>query len=535
MSLAVRTDEFEVTNFSPPQDLESLRTSDVSHHFDVVIIGFGPTGATLANLLGLTGVRTLLLDRAKGSCALPRAVHFDGEVMRVFQTIGVSDRIAKCAIVNAGMRFVNKDTEALLLDWSRPQEIGEHGWYPSYRFHQPDLERELHNNLIKFPSVEIRTGCEAQVIREEKEAVHVHYEELDSKNHVVVSGKFVVGCEGTHSLTRKLIGEAQETPIEDYGYNQPWLVVDVILHREKPELSDYTIQYCHSESPVTSARGPGLRRRWEFALTEQGRDQPIDEPFIWEQLSPWLDPEEAILERFAVYEFHSSIALNWRKDRLFVAGDAAHQTPPFLGQGMCAGIRDAANLAWKLALSLKGNTNPSVLDSYEQERIDHVRSYITTAIDLGQLINRNNNTDLYEKLNAPDGKMKSIAPTLGKGLAIQENTHVGSICPQPTLTRVGDHPTFLDDHCGYAPNLLIDSKGAEELSDEQSAVLNRYESAGLCVVNSDSEPHVAALLKQLQLNALLTRPDRYILASSTNSSELQTMLDQVPLVMPAYP
>ena len=502
-------------------------------HFDVVIIGFGPTGATLANLLGLAGVSTLLMDREKQSCTLPRAVHFDGEVMRVFQTIGIGEQLVKRLRVNAGMRFVNKDTGMLLLDWPRPQEICEHAWYPSYRFHQPELEYELHENLNRFTSVEIRRGCEAQEIHEQEESVEILYEDLESGEHYSVSGKFVVGCEGARSLIRKLICELPEDTIEDFGYNQPWLVVDVMLHEKKPELSDYTIQYCHPENPVTCARGPGLRRRWEFALTDNERHQPVNEALVWDRLRPWLNQEEAQLERYAVYEFHSTLALKWRKNRLFIAGDTAHQTPPFMGQGMCAGIRDAANLAWKLTLSLTRNPDPQLLDSYEQERIDHVRSYITTAINLGLLINSNSEQDLFEKLNSPDGKMKSIVPKLGKGLTVQENSQVGTICPQPTLTHVSDQPILLDDHCGYAPVLLINSEWAEILSDEQSSALDKFQSAGMCVVSSELEPQIADVLKQLQIGAALIRADRYILSTSTDTDEFDVLLEQIQLVKPS--
>jgi 3-(3-hydroxy-phenyl)propionate hydroxylase len=306
-----------------------------------------------------------------------------------------------------------------------------------------------------------------------------------------------------------------------------------MLHEKKPELSDYTIQYCHPENPVTCARGPGLRRRWEFALTDNERHQPVNDALVWDRLRPWLNKEEAQLERYAVYEFHSTLALKWRKNRLFIAGDTAHQTPPFMGQGMCAGIRDVANLAWKLTLSLTRNPDPRLLDSYEQERIDHVRSYITTAINLGLLINSNSEQDLFEKLNSPDGKMKSIVPKLGKGLNVQENSQVGTICPQPTLTHVSDQPTLLDDHCGYAPVLLINSEWAEILSDEQSSALDKFQSAGMCVVCSELEPQIADVLNQLQIGAALIRADRYILSTSTDTDEFDVLLEQIQLIKPS--
>lgn len=500
--------------------------------FDVIVIGFGPTGATLANLLGLSGISTLLLDREYQSCSLPRAVHFDGEVMRVFQTIGISASLAERLLVNAGMQFVSKDTGTLLLDWPRPQEIGDQGWYASYRFHQPELEYELHENLKRFPSVEVRPGCEVHEIQDLEDFAQVTYKNLESGEHHTASAKYVVGCEGARSLTRKKVCESTENAIEDFGYNQSWLVVDLILNQPKPELSDYTIQYCHPRNPVTSAKGPGLRRRWEFALAESERGQSVTEAQVWERLRPWLTQEEAQLERFSVYEFHSVLALKWRRNRFVIAGDAAHQTPPFMGQGMCAGIRDSANLAWKLALILAGKSDPDLLDSYEQERIDHVRSYITTAINLGLLINSKSEQALYEKLNSPDGKMKSIAPKLGTGLASQENSHIGRLFPQPMLTRTRTQPVLLDDHCGYAPALLIKSDLLKELTESQSTELDRFTLAGLAILDSDSEPNIDTALSNLQLRAALIRPDRYILATSNDRDEFNVLIRLLHIVFP---
>ncbi len=496
-------------------------------NFDVIIIGFGPTGATLANLLGLTGVSTLLLDRENQSCDLPRAVHFDGEVMRVFQTIGVSNQLVKLLRINAGMRFVNKSTGKMLLDWSRPQKIGFHGWHASYRFHQPDLETLLHENLKKFPSVELRNSCEVRDINDQEGSVQILYEDLVKREHHSVYGKYLVGCEGARSLTRSLICRPVEETIEDFGFNQHWLVVDLILNQLKPELSEHTIQYCHPENPITCARGPGLRRRWEFALSDDERHKNINDTSIWDRLKPWLNEDEARLERYAVYQFHATLALKWRNNRMFIAGDAAHQTPPFMGQGMCAGIRDVANLAWKLALSLTNEDKEYLLDSYEKERIDHVRNYIITAIKLGELVNSTNQQDIFEKLNSPDGKMKSILPKLGKGLTVQENRHTGSMFPQPKLNSVNEQEILLDDYCGYAPVLLISSEFLGNLSDGQSAVLAKFQKEGLCVLSTQSESSIKHILESLELRAVLIRPDRYILATSNDSDEFEILLKQV--------
>jgi 3-(3-hydroxy-phenyl)propionate hydroxylase len=495
-------------------------------HFDVVIVGFGPTGATLANLLGLSGVSVLLLDRERQSCQLPRAVHFDDEVMRVFQTIGISDQLAKRLRVNAGMRFVNRDTGKVLLDWPRPQERGPNGWYASYRFHQPELEHLLHENLRRFPSVEIRSGCEVQEIGNLEESVEVVYEDLKNGQRRRVLGAYVVGCDGADSLTRKRVCDPAEGAIEDFDYNQYWLVVDLVLHHPKPELSDYTMQYCHPENPVTCARGPGLRRRWEFALPEEERRGPIEDADVWERIRPWVSRGEAQLERHAVYQFHATLAQKWQRNRMFIAGDAAHQTPPFMGQGMCAGIRDAANLGWKLQLSLICRTEALLLKSYAQERIANVRRYITTAINLGKVVNSDSDQDLFDKLKSAGGKMKSIQPKLGKGLAVQDNCHVGNLFPQPLLSQIDEQPILLDDFSGYAPALLISDDFKARLSDKEITSLNKLKADGFCVVWSVPRSAISDVLQQLGLKAVLVRPDRYILATAAGAEEFDVVLKQ---------
>ena len=203
-----------------------------------------------------------------------------------------------------------------------------------------------------------------------------------------------------------------------------------------------------------------------------------------------------------------------------------------MGQGMCAGIRDVANLAWKLTLSLTHNANSQLLDSYEKERIDHVRRYITTAINLGKLINSNSKQDLFENLNSPDSKMKSIVAKLGKGLAVQDNSQVGCIFPQPKIMNIGDHPSLLDDYCGYAPLLLMRSVWQESLSNEQGAALDKFQSRGLCVVNAESEWQIADVLERLGLGAVLIRPDRYILATATVSEGFSVLKEQLKWVLP---
>lgn len=477
----------------------------MSEDFDVVIVGLGPVGATLANLLGQSGTRTLVLEREPACYHLPRAVHFDDEVMRTFQTIGLAEKIAKKTRLNVGMRFVDANGK-LLLDWPRPQQPTAQGWPASYRFHQPDLETILREGLARFPSVEVRSRCEAFMLDEKDDHAEVRYEDLARGKVHRVRASYVVGCDGARSLVRRFL----ESGMEDLGFHERWLVVDVLLNRDKPELGDWSIQYCNPARPATYVRGPENRRRWEIAVLPEESSTEITAPArVWELLADWLAPHEAALERAAVYTFHSLVADTWGRGRLLLAGDAAHQTPPFMGQGMCAGIRDAVNLAWKLVHSVHGG-DPAVLDTYGSERRPNAREYVATAARLGGLINTTGTeAGLRAAFPQADGsaKMESIAPPLGEGLG--SGPLAGRLFGQPRLKD----GRLMDDVIGYAPVLVAD------------AALVRGDALpdGLAVVTTDDAPDAEAQLARFGTRAVLLRPDRHILGAADDAEGLAAL------------
>ena len=400
---------------------------------DVVIVGYGPVGATLANLLGLRGVKTLVLEREASVYHLPRAVHFDDEVMRIFETAGLSAAIEPGVILSPGMRFIDRDGR-LLVDWSRPPEITPSGWPPSFRFHQPTLEQILRDGLRRWPCVSTMTRCDVFALDEDADGVRVRFEDLSSGRLLGCRAKYVVGCDGARSLVRRFMGAG----LDDLGFHERWLVLDFLLSRPRPDLGDYSVQFCDPVRPATYVRGVGDRRRWEITLLKDEDSQQMTAPErIWPLLSRWVSPEDGAIERAAVYTFHSVVAERWRRDRLLLAGDSAHQTPPFLGQGMCAGIRDAANLAWKLADVIGGRASESLLDSYERERSPHVREYIERAVRLGGIINTTNTAEALAALGRKTDetvRFTSAKPRLGAGLWACDDALAGWQAPQPTLS-----------------------------------------------------------------------------------------------------
>jgi 3-(3-hydroxy-phenyl)propionate hydroxylase len=492
---------------SKPASPEPMKT-------DVVIIGFGPVGAMLANLLGLQGISTLVLEREAAILNLPRAVHFDDEVMRQLQTVGLAQAMKPFVHVSPGMRFVD-DAGRLLLDWPRPHEVGQQGWHASYRFHQPEFERVLRDGLARWPSVTVGFRSEAFALEQDRHAVMVRYEELATGSLVQCRARYVVGCDGARSLVRRLM----DAPMEDLGFHERWLVVDALLRRPRPDLGDWSVQYCSKQRPTTYVRGTGDRRRWEIAVLPGEDEATITQSAqVLELLKPWVSPEEIDIERAAVYTFHSALASRWRSGHLLIAGDAAHLTPPFLGQGLCAGMRDAGNLAWKLARVLRGQNNDSLLDTYQSERAPHVREYIELAVRLGGLIN----TKAMEAavpgsvLNGGEAaRMTSIKPRLGPGLAAGCNGPANDIAPQPQLTD----GVRLDDRVGYRFAALLESDFAANLPAETVEHLTSRE----VIIVADDAPEQKAWLQRIDAPAVVVRPDRYVLGAAHSVQELHSL------------
>ncbi len=484
-------------------------TATQEEAFEVAIVGYGPVGATLGHLLGLCGVNTLILEREDAIYRLPRAVHFDDEVMRTFQAIGLADALSPLVRINPGMRFVDTAGK-LLLDWPRAGEVGRHGWHASYRFHQPDLERVLRDAMAGRSSVTVRTHCEASLIEDRDTHVRLRYEDMRTGRAHSVCANYIVGCDGARSFVRGLI----ETEMEDYGFHERWLVIDALLKRDKPELGDYSIQYCNPARPATYVRGPANRRRWEITvLPGEDSTQIASAPAVWKLLAPWLKPEEAELERAVVYTFHSLIAQDWRRGRLLLAGDAAHQTPPFMGQGMCAGIRDVANLAWKLALVVRGRVMDAdtLLNTYQSERYPNAREYITTAVRLGGLINTcAGEQALHSAFPRPDGsaRMESIAPPLGPGISRGE--HAGRLFGQPRMTD----GRLMDTVTGYAPVLVADAALARGIRPP----------GGLALVTTGEAPGACVELRRFGVGVALLRPDRYIHGTANDHAGLAALV-----------
>jgi 3-(3-hydroxy-phenyl)propionate hydroxylase len=491
---------------------------------DVAIIGCGPAGATLANLLGQYGLSVLVLERDADIYPLPRAVHFDGEVMRVFETVGLRREVETISRPGLkGMYFNNAEGETLLMRGGTSAR-GPHGCATNHYFHQPELEAVLRQGLRRYPRVQVRTRHEVTAISQDDECATLQVSDLERQQAYAVTARYVVGCDGARSLVRKAIGST----MVDLGLHQPWLVFDVRLRADVPGLPDHTVQHCDPARPMTYCNVTGNRRRWEIMLMPGDDPQQLVQPHrLWQLVAKWIKPEQADIERAVIYTFHSVMAQTWREGRLFLAGDAAHQTPPFLGQGMCAAIRDASNLAWKLDAVLRGRADDSLLDSYCSERLPHVQAFIDLAVKLGAIIQTTDPQAARERDAKFKGGQPEIfefpAPRLGPGLWRGDSAPVAQVFPQPMLAD----GRLLDAVLGLNFAVI----GEHAVLDAATAQTHqRWQDQGAVVLAAEA-PELQAWLRQYGVRAVLLRPDRYIMGVAKTAAEL----DDISGLLPAVP
>lgn len=481
---------------------------------DVGIVGYGPVAATLAALLLQHGCSVVIWEKEATPYALPRAVHLDGEVMRILQQVGVAEALEPELFVNLGMRFVDAD-QNLLIDWPRPQEIGPQGWRASYRIHQPDLEATLRQTLSKHSALEIHQGVEViRATQDAKDVAIVARDRVTGAERETLC-RYLVGCDGARSFVREQIGAG----LVDLRSNAQWLVVDVVMKRPVDTLSDWTVQLCDPARPTTIARGVGNRRRWEFMVMPGDDTSRLTAPdHVWSLLSRWIGPDDADVERTAVYRFNAVVADRWRHGRMLIAGDAAHQTPPFLGQGLCAGIRDASNLAWKLAAVLEGAVPAALLDSYESERAPHVREFVSQAVRVGEVLQATAEEAVrHHEVRASKGpeQMSTPAPDLGPGLHDPSDRLGGKLSVQP---RQADGRR-MDDLVGNRFVMLV----RPDMQPALEKLIASLPTGGEREIVVLSDPDGS--LEHYGVAGLLVRPDRYILASIADETAAPSLLN----------
>ena len=481
---------------------------------DVAIVGYGPAGAALANALGAQGLSVCVLDRHHGVLPIPRAVHIDGETMRVLQWLGLAAPSLAIMRPGSSMHWVNAQGQTLLVR-TGVQGLGVHGWHNDYYFHQPQFEEVLRRGLTRYPNVQVAEGWELQSLLQDVEGVELTLRETEGGAPRQLRARYVVGCDGARSTVRTQIGGDD---FEDLGEHQAWLVVDGVLNRPL-DLPEHSVQHCDPARPATSIYVHPLRRRWELMLLPGEDAKAMTEPeVVWELLRRWVQPGQATLERAAAYVFHSLVARRWQEGRVLLAGDAAHQTPPFLGQGLCAAMRDVANLGWKLVEAVRHpERGEALLATYGPERKPHARAFIALAVEVGRVIQETDPQAAAERdarLSRQGLSFAFPSPTLGAGAhqAREAAPTVGQVAPQ----FEGPDGRWSDDVAGAAWSLWLDSDMAGQLDKARRA---RWQSAGV-VVLADPGQRARAWLAERGARAVVLRPDRYVFEMCASVAEL---------------
>ena len=418
--------------------------------YDVAIVGYGPVGATLAGLLGKLDLSVVVFEKSKDIYPKPRAVGFDHDAMRLFQHLGVSELLKHSIEPFREEIYVGVD-DRVLQHFKHMEKPFPLTWQPHFTCNQPSVEKIIRNANEGMSNIHLSLGSE--FIQFENSADHVLLHIKDSNNKLqTCKAQYLIGCDGASSPIRRQVGIG----MENLDYDEHWIVVDMKVKEEfLHQLPNVNVQYCKPERPSTMICCPGNHRRWEFmTVPGDNLEEIVAEHRIWELLRPWIQPGQAEIWRAAAYRFHALVAYHWYDKRIFLAGDSAHQTPPFLGQGMCQGLRDAANLAWKLKHVISNRAHENILKTYTQERRPNVLATTKLAKECGLIISERDlrkAKERDEKMFAENnGKTKfilrqNLIPPFESGLINLNTPLAGSVFPQPLVNTFNHSNILMDD------------------------------------------------------------------------------------------
>jgi 3-(3-hydroxy-phenyl)propionate hydroxylase len=486
---------------------------------DIAVVGAGPVGLSLAVLLAGEGMTVAVIDPNRVVCQHPRATHLDDETMRNLQTLGATD-LEPRFLRQSGWVLTDAH-EVPFLELSMPDTVSDQGWYTDYQFHQPDFESRLRGLLADRAGLWL--GWEAAALDQDDHGVRVRMRERRSGREHNLRAAYVVGADGADSFVRRAMG----AEVEDLQGTQTSLIVDVHPFQHPDSLPAATgFIRCEGERPVTYVPIFPPLLRFEFML-EVGTDRMEAErpDRVYPLLSRWLAPGSYRITRADAYEWHAHLVRGWRSGRLLVAGDAAHEMPPMLGQGMCSGLRDAANLAWKLAMVVRGQADEALLDTYESERAAHVRPYIVESARQANLIEAFGRGE-RPPASAGSQVVERFRPLLGPGLAERPDGAVGQLAPQPR----GPGGERLDDVTGYRFAVV----GAPEVIDGvDDATRAHWRRLGLVMV-AGGGPVVQEWLAGHDSRVAVVRPDRYVYGLAADAAGLaRTTADLTARLLPS--
>ena len=510
--------------------------------YDVIQVGYGPVSKAMAIFLSRRGHNVGVFERFPEVYPLPRAVCIDHEIARVMRANGLGPQLDAVTSPAPLYRWFNAEWKELLcIDWRKESISGG----PEVNFiHQPSFERSLDVVVRNSSNVSLHMGWEAIDLMQSEDYVELTIRDTNTREVKRVRSRYLIGIDGANSLVRNKIGSGRR----DLGFEADWLVIDMLL-KDGVTVEQLGIpecgQYCNPVRPTTIVPG-GVDngrtcRRWEFMrLPEETKEEMETTEKVWALLSGWVQPNQADLVRHTVYTFRSLVADKWRDRRVMLAGDAAHVMPPFMGQGMCAGMRDAINLSWKLDMILKDEASDKLLDSYQSERAPHVTDIINISIFLGQIIcipdieESQKRDAMFLSGNAPpmapfpiltDGLLERDASGAPRGIAGQLAPHAIVIGP--------NGEGRLDEVEGTGFNLIM-APGAR-VSPETTAFIKGRGGKVVTIADKSGAPgaivdiqgKLMGLLEAAEVDAILVRPDFYIYGSACGFGDADRLVQSL--------
>ncbi len=505
--------------------------------YDVLIVGYGPTGMVTAALLGRQGHRVGVVERYTGLYNLPRAATFDDETMRLFQKLGIAESVRAGTRVQRTYDWVNAEGQVLIRN--EFSDVGRSGWPEFNMMFQPALERELDALCRRTPTVDVLLGHLVTGFAQAEEGVQATVRAQDGQTRTLTA-RYLVGSDGGNSTIQRGLG----IEMDDYGFQEPWLVCDFRLKR--PVDLPMAQQYGDPDQPTSVISIGPDHHRFSFMLdTAVPTAEEVQADDVWRRVSRWISQDDAELIRVAPYTFRSTVAQAWRKGRVLLAGDAAHQMPPFLGQGMCSGIRDAHNLTWKLDLVLRGQAREKILDTYAAERSPHVRAIVEKAVELGRVQTvrdretaRRRDEEMLRRRASGQRPAAFQFPGYSDGFLAPSTDDLarGQRMPQG-MVSVGSGEQRFDDVCGAGWVLL--ARSADLLAGLGSRDVEAWHSAGGAVVVlgatgddqgsgrrtvADLHGTYADWFDEHLCNAVIVRPDWYVYGSADSPDSLRRLL-----------
>jgi 2-polyprenyl-6-methoxyphenol hydroxylase-like FAD-dependent oxidoreductase len=498
---------------------------------DVLIVGYGPVGQTMAALLARRGHRVEVYERFAELYDLPRAVYFDDEIMQVWQALGIAEELDVLPVNT--YEWFGADGEAIVR--MEHPAVGLSGWEPGYSFYQPTLERALDRAVQALPAASVHHNWSAEALEQCGDHVAVTLRrvheprtgELEATEETrTVRARYVIGADGANSFVR----EAAGIGFRDQGFAERWLVVDI-----RPDDIDALsyipapCQWCDPVRPHMHTRNGQSHRRFEFMLLPGERPEEFaDEARVWEMLAPWFAPADGVIVRHAVYEFRARLADTMQAGRALLAGDAAHTMPPFMGQGLCSGVRDAASLAWRLDLILRGVADEGLLNSYTSERQPHDEWIVTLSTEMGRVSCTLDPAAAAERdatLRAAEAPPTLSLPPLLQGALASGRPLAGTRAVQGQV-RIGEREGRCDDVLGKEFVLL--TRRPVQLPGPHVAFLDRL---GATVVDlgtlEDVDGRLTAWFDAHGVEAVLIRPDAYVFGATAAPDDLLALVDDL--------